>query len=91
MIIENIMNLVYSFFELILNPSLAIPAFPEGALTSFLELFEMLFDITERFCALFLPRIAFIFLPIVFIVESNYFAYKLIMWILRKIPMLGLS
>ena len=89
MIIEALMNLVKNLVNLIFGV-VTIPGLPEEFLEA-LESFYGYFDYADGLIGLFFP----VDLEPFFIVWAAIFGfehgYPLIMWILRKIPMLGIE
>lgn len=90
MIIENICN---SFLELILNlvEAMNIPDLPES-ITNALDTLIDVFEYAIPIIGFFLPwNIVGPFIPIILIVTVSLPAYHITMWILRKIPGLGIK
>lgn len=91
MIIEALLNVVYSIFSVLLSP-FDIDGFETGTIETFQEVLDTMFDTTENFINLILPwNVVHYGLQIVLAVIAFTDLYHVTMWILRKIPMLGIS
>lgn len=90
MIVKTLMNLVYKILSLVLSP-LNISGFPEGTAESVDSFFDMLFSSAESVIGLLVPTITFVLLGIILAVEVASHLIPFIMWILRKIPFLGIN
>lgn len=90
MIISGLMNLIYNFFELILSP-INIEAMPDGSVDKVHNFFDILFTSSESVIGLLVPNICFILIGIIIGIEIGIHLYHFVMWILRKIPMLGIN
>lgn len=90
MILKLLFELVLSLLEIVFS-WVSFPQMPTIVITYK----DMLFDYIEQglgFVWLFIPRgIVWILLPIVLVLENFDKLYKVIMWILRKIPFLNMS
>lgn len=90
MIIEGLMNLVYKLISIVLTP-INISSFPEGTDEAVTDFLDLLFNNSQTIIGLFIPSIAFTLLLIVMGIEIAIHGYRFIMWVLRKIPMLGIN
>ena len=90
MIVSSLMNLIYSFFEFILAP-IHIDSFPEGTSEAIIEFLDMLFDTGTSIIGLLIPEFCQFLLFTVITIEVGLHIVNFIMWILRKIPMLGIN
>lgn len=90
MIIELIMNVIYSVFRLLTTP-INIPSLPDAAHTAMSDFFGYLetgVSILSFFCHM---NYLFVIFGIVLAVELGIGIYKIVMWIIRKIPFAGMS
>lgn len=91
MIINALLTLVYNIFSVIFSP-IHIPSFDEGSITSINNVLSMIFDDSEAIIGLFIPwTVVNIILPIIIALSLALPVYHLVMWILKKIPFLGVS
>lgn len=91
MIINALLNAVYKIFSVLFTP-ISIPSFPNDAVSSVNDILTTIFDNSESIIGLFIPwAVVNILLPIVIALELALPVYHLIMWILKKIPFLGVS
>ena len=89
MIIEDLLNLVYSILNLIFKPIL-IPGFPSDFLSSIEEYFGYL-DMARGLIGVFIPINITPYIVIILGILVLREAYPFIMWILRKVPILGIK
>ena len=90
MIIEALMQVVYKIFEILTLP-IQIPALPEeinGVIDTVVGYLEMGLGILANYTDLGYLLILF---GLVISVDVGVMLYKFVMWVLRKIPMLGMS
>ena len=91
MIINALLNLVYNIFSVIFSP-INIPSFDNDSITAVDNVLTMIFDDSEAIIGLFIPwAVVNIILPIIIALALAVPAYHLVMWILKKIPFLGVS
>ena len=91
MIVTSLLNVIYSILSAILSP-FHVPGFDSESLANVSYVIDLIFDSCESFIGLFLPwGLIKTALGIVLIVIGLEEGYKLVMWILRKIPMLGIQ
>lgn len=90
MIIEALMQVVYVLFELLTVP-ISIPSLPDGIQSVMDQAFSYLeagMGILANYTDLGYLLTLF---GIIIAVDVGVLLYKLVMWIIRKIPMLGMS
>ena len=90
MIIEALMQVVFVLFELLTSP-ISIPSLPDEVhsfLNSALVYLENGISILSNYVDL---SYLSILIGIVLAVDAGLLIYKLVMWIIRKIPMLGIE
>ena len=91
MIIESLLNAIFSVFETLFS-SINIPGMPEGMFEQVVSFFNNTLNYAGSLISLFIPWSQVkIFFPILIVILSSEEIYKLVMWVLRKIPMLGIS
>lgn len=90
MLIEGLMNVVYTLFSLLLTP-INIPSMPDGVRSFISEALEYIglgLALLKNWTDLGYLLTLF---ALVLAVDAGLLLYKLVMWFLRKIPMLGMS
>lgn len=90
MIIKALIDIIYNVFSLLTTP-INIPSMPEGvqdALNSFLEWMTVGLQLLANYTHL--GYLVSLF-GIVIAVDLGITIYKLVMWVLRKIPVIGVS
>lgn len=90
MIIEALMQVVFVLFELLTTP-ISIPALPEQVhdfLNSAMGYLQTGIGILRNYVDL---SYLGILIGVVLAVDAGLLIYKLVMWIIRKIPMLGIE
>lgn len=90
MIIEALMQLVFNLFALLTLP-ISIPSLPEEVSVVIESFLEYLQTGILLFAAYFDIGYLMLLFGIVVAVDVGVLLYKFVMWILRKIPMLGMS
>lgn len=90
MIINSLMNVIYNLLSLVLSP-LDIPGFPDGTEESVSQFFDLIFGSAESVIGLLVPTVVFVLLGIIVTVEVGIHLYHFVIWILKKIPMLGIE
>ena len=91
MIIESLLNAIFSVFETLFS-SINIPGMPDGMSEQVVGFFDDVLNYAGSLISLFVPWSQVkIFFPILIVILSSEEIYKLVMWVLRKIPMLGIS
>lgn len=90
MILELLLDMLYGIFSLLTTP-INIPAFPEEVS----EMLSVIFDYIVtgiKICNVFIPMYYFgILFGIILAIDAGIAIYKFVMWVLKKIPMLGIS
>lgn len=90
MIVKAFCSIVYSFFELVLR-GVNIPSFGDK-FDLFLDYIDLFLDNAAPMVNLFLPwSIVEWGLPLVIVMEGFVFVYRFLMFVLKKIPMLGIK
>lgn len=91
MIIETLLNAIFSIFEKVFSV-INIPGMPDGMSDQVVGFFNDVLNYAGSLISLFVPWLQVkIFFPILIVILSSDEVYKLVMWVLRKIPMLGIS
>lgn len=91
MIIETICNLFIKFFTSLLS-FINIPQIPDDVMNNVNSTIDTIIEKGSQLIDLFIPyNIAKILLLIVITVEVVIILYHFIMWVIRKIPMAGMS
>lgn len=91
MIIESICNLFIKFFTGLLK-FINIPQIPQDVLASVNSTIDTILERGAELLDLFLPfNIAKVLLLIVLAIEAGTEIYHFVMWVIRKIPMAGIS
>lgn len=90
MLIEALLNLIYTVLDFLFAP-IHLPSLPEGVasfLASAMEYLQVGLSILAAYTDLNYLLALF---GIIIAVDAAVLVYKLVMWILRKIPMLGIQ
>lgn len=91
MIIESIMNALISLFTTLLG-WINIPQIPSDLLNSVNSTIDLIITMGEGLLDLVMPyNIAKVLLEIVIAIEVGVKLYHFVMWILKKIPMVGIE
>ena len=91
MIINALLTLVYNIFSVIFSP-IHIPSFDADSISAVDNVLTMIFDDSEAIIGLFVPwSVVHIILPIIIALSLALPVYHLVMWIIKKIPFLGVS
>lgn len=91
MIIESLLNAIFSVFEKVFSV-INIPGMPDGMSEQVVGFFNDVLNYAGSLISLFVPWSQVkIFFPILIVILSSEEIYKLVMWVLKKIPMLGIS
>ena len=92
MLTEALINAGMFLFDVILNFLDLLPDMPEEVVTVLDEFFDLIFTNGWSIACFVIPMdFALILLPLVILVVNFEKVYHLIMWVLRKIPMLGIK
>lgn len=89
MIVETLMSLVKGIISLVISP-FNIPGIPDDVLKS-IDTFMGYFDTCASFIALVFPVNLVPFFVIFIAIYSWDNIYPIVMWVLRKIPFLGIE
>ena len=90
MIIETLMNVVYVLFELLTMP-ISIPGLPEGVrdvIAGALDYISVGVALLANYCDVGYLVTLF---GLILAVDAGMLIYKLVMWIIKKIPMIGIQ
>lgn len=91
MIIETLLNAIFSIFEKVFSV-INIPGMPDGMSEQVVSFFSDALNYAGSLISLFIPWSQVkVFFPILIVILSSEEIYKLVMWVLKKIPMLGIS
>lgn len=91
MIIETLLNAIFSIFEKVFSV-INIPGMPDGMSDQVVSFFSDTLNYAGSLISLFVPWSQVkVFFPILIVILSSEEIYKLVMWVLKKIPMLGIS
>lgn len=90
MILEILLNLVFGLLKIVFG-WISLPAFPETLTSSIDGFLGLIFDNITLLGFFIRPITITIVVPILIILLNFEEVYKLTMWILRKIPFLGLQ
>lgn len=90
MIIESILNLVFSLIKFIFG-WLSLPAFPEELTNTINSFFDIIFSNVSLLGFFIRPTTLQILVPVLIIVLNFEKIYKFVMWIVKKIPMLNIK
>ena len=90
MIIEKLLSAIYELFSS-LTQSINIPPLPDDIM-QFLEQVQSYFDVGLSILAIFTPlSFLLVLLGIIIVIDIAIGIYHLVLWILKKIPMAGIS
>lgn len=90
MLIETILNAIQRVFFSLFG-SVNLPPLPESIVNALRFIGDML-NYAQNMISLFIPwTLVKIGLPIVLAIELFVIGYQLVMWVIRKIPMAGMS
>ena len=91
MIIEALLNAIFAVLNAVFSP-INIPGMPDGMSAQITGFLSDTLSYAGSLISLFIPWSQVkIFFPILIVILSAEEIYKLVMWVLRKIPMLGIS
>lgn len=91
MIIESLLNAIFSLFDTVFSV-INIPSMPDGMPEQITNFLADLLSYASSLISLFIPWSQVrVFFPILIVILASEEIYKLVMWVLRKIPMLGIS
>lgn len=90
MIIEKILDLIYKLIDILMV--FQIPSLGEDTTGQVKDMLTTAFNACIGFVDIFIPwNVVKILLPIAIVIINAEHIYNFIMWILRKIPFLGMS
>ena len=90
MIIEALMNVIYMLFELLTSP-ISIPSLPVGVqdvITGALDFISVGVAFLANYCDIGYLVTLF---GVILAVDAGMLIYKFVMWVLKKIPMIGIQ
>lgn len=90
MIIKGIFNLVYTLLSIVLAP-FSLPQLPEGIQTIFDEIVGYLTGAVGLLCVFVRPTTLQLLIPAVIIVINAEHIWNGILWILKKLPFVGIE
>ena len=91
MIIEFLFSLILELFNFILEILPDIPNMPEDLINVLNNFTQLIFD-NSSLVSFFLPmNIVKIAIPLVIVIINFDYIYNAVIWILKKIPMLGIE
>lgn len=90
MILEALLNMVFGLLKIVFG-WISLPAFPEGLANSIDTFLNLIFDNLTLLGFFIRPSTIMIVVPILIVLLNFEDVYKITMWILRKIPFLGLQ
>ena len=91
MIIKGLVSLVLGLLDILLSV-INLPGLDQSTIQSVYDFLDRLFDITSEFIGFFVPWgvVQALIVPLILILNIDHI-YHLFMWILKKIPMLGIE
>lgn len=90
MILEAILNLLKNLLFIVFG-WIDLPAFPEGLVNSINSFLDLIFNNLNLLGFFIRPTTLTLSIPILIILLNFEKLYKLTIWVLRKIPMLGIK
>ena len=91
MILENFLNILLSSIEVILSILPDIPSLPDELLSSAYSFIDLIFD-NVGLLGLFIPISTIkVVVPLVLFIVNFDKIYKLILWVLNKIPIIDID
>ena len=90
MLIEGLLNLLYSVFAL-LTSVINIPSLPDNVMTSMNEFFEYVQAGVGILAAYSHVNYLLLLFGIIISVDIGILVYKFVMWVIKKIPFLGIK
>lgn len=91
MIIEGFFNIVYLILDGILNLLDVLPDFPASLIASVDSFFDLVFSNLSLLGFFVRIETIQIIVPLFIVVYNAEYVYRFIMWILRKVPMVGIK
>ena len=91
MIVEALLNAIFAVLNAAFSP-INIPGLPDGMSAQISGFVSDMLNYASSLISLFIPWSQVkIFFPILIVILAAEDIYKLVMWVLRKIPMIGIS
>lgn len=90
MIISGLLNLIYSLLELVLTP-FSLPSLPDGIQTIFDTVLSYLTGSVGLLCVFVRPSTLQLLIPAVIVVINAEHIWNGILWILKKLPFVGIE
>lgn len=90
MIISGLLDLIYDLLELVLSP-FSLPALPDGIQDIFDTVLEYLTGSVGLLCVFVRPTTLQVLIPAVIIVINAEHIWNGILWILKKLPFVGIE
>lgn len=91
MILETILNAIYFLIDSLLG-WINLPSYPHELVLNATLYIDYIITFGSELIGFFIPwNIVTLGLPIALVVSNAKYFYQLVMWILRKIPMLNIS
>lgn len=90
MIIKGLFNLIYTFLSVVLAP-FSLPQLPVGIQTIFDEIVGYLTGAVGLLCVFVRPTTLQLLIPVVIIVINAEHIWNGILWILKKLPFVGIE
>lgn len=90
MIIKGIFELVYTLLSVVLGP-FSLPVLPEGIQTIFDSIVEYLTGAVGLLCVFVRPTTLQLLIPAVILVINAEHIWNGILWILKKLPFVGIE
>lgn len=91
MIVASLMNIIKSIIVALVSP-FNIGGFPDGSVEQIHDFFGLLFENASTLLNLFLPfKLVVVLVGVVIVSETFMYVYRGAMWVLRKIPFLGIK
>lgn len=90
MIIKGLFNLVYTLLSVVLTP-FSLPALPEGIQTIYNQIVSYMTGAVGLLCVFVRPTTLQLLIPAVIIVINAEHIWDGILWILKKLPFVGIE
>lgn len=91
MIIKLLLNLLKGLLDLILNLFDVLPSLPDGVIESINNYVTLIIQ-NSKVVSFFIPvEFCLTLVAIVLVIENFHYIYKFTLWLLRKIPFVGIE
>lgn len=91
MIIKLLLNLLKGLLDLILNLFDVLPCLPDGVIESINNYVTLIIQ-NSKVVSFFIPvEFCLTLVAIVLVIENFHYIYKFTLWLLRKIPFVGIE